>query len=81
MIVKQQSGFRNGKGAADNLIFFTKKISESLNKGKRAVGIFFDISKAFDKVWHQGLIYKLHKLGVPNYITRYVIDFLKNRKF
>ena len=76
LIVKQQSGFRNGKGAEDNLIFFTQKISESLNKGKKAVGIFFDISKAFDKVWHQGLIYKLYKMGVPNYITRYEIPFL-----
>ena len=81
IIVKQQSGFRNNKGAADNLVFFTQKISETLNKGKKACGIFFDISKAFDKVWHNGLIYKLINLNVPSYMLRYIIDFLKDRKF
>ena len=80
LLVKQQSGFRNKKGAADNLIFFTQKISETLNKGKKACGIFFDISKAFDKVWHNGLIHKLIKLNVPSYILKYIIDFLKDRK-
>ena len=78
---KQQSGFRKKKGAADNLIFFTQKISETLNKGKKACGIFFDISKAFDKVWHMGLIYKLIKCNIPNYILKYIIDFLKERTF
>jgi len=81
LISKQQSGFRNKKGAADNLIFFTQKISETLNKKKKACGIFFDIYKAFDKVWHNGLIYKLMKLNVPSNILKYVVDFLKDRKF
>ncbi len=81
LIAKQQSGFRNKKGAADNLIFFTQKISETLNKKKKACGIFFDISKAFDKVWHNGLIYKLITLNVPGYILSYIIDFLKDRQF
>jgi len=80
-LVKQQSGFRNNRGSADSLLFFTQKISESLNKGKKACGIFFDISKAFDKVWHNGLIYKLIKLNVPSYIIKYLVDFLKDRKF
>ena len=81
IIVKQQSGFQNNKGTADNLIFFTQKISESLNAKKKACGIFFDISKAFDKVWHNGLIYKLIKLNIPSYLLKYIVDFLKDRQF
>ncbi len=81
IIVPQQSGFRNNRGAADNLVFFTQKISETINKDKKGCGIFFDISKAFDKVWHNGLIYKLIKLNVPGYILKYIVDFLKDRKF
>jgi len=81
VIVKQQSGFRNEKGAADNLVFFTQKISETINRGKKALGIFFDISKAFDKVWHNGLLKKLIDLKIPNYILNYLKDFLNNRFF
>jgi len=81
LISKQQSGFRSNKGAGDNLLFFTQKISESINKGKKTVGIFFDISKAFDKVWHVGLLYKLIKLKLPIYLIKYLKDFLADRNF
>ena len=40
-ISKQQSGFRSNKGAGDNLLFFTQKISESINKGKKNSRYFF----------------------------------------
>ena len=81
VISSKQSGFRNNKGAADNLLFFTQKISEALNRSKQVCGIFFDISKAFDKVWHKGLIFKLIKMNIPSYILKYIIDFLSDRKF
>jgi hypothetical protein len=59
LIINEQSGFRNNRGTADNLVFMTQKIQERLGKknGSKACGVFFDISKAFDKVWHAGLIY------------------------
>jgi hypothetical protein len=43
--------------------------------------IFFDISAAFDKVWHSGLIYKLVKINLPLYLIKWIITFLSNRKF
>jgi hypothetical protein len=43
--------------------------------------LLIDLAKAFDKVWHDGLIFKLHELNVPAHIT-YVFDsYLSNRKF
>ena len=81
LISSQQSGFRERRGAGDNLLFFTQKISEALNKGKKACGVFFDISKAFDKVWHKGLIHKLVRLKIPSYLLKFIIDFLSDRKF
>ena len=50
-------------------------------QGKNVCGIFFDILKAFDKVWHAGLIYKLIYLGVPVYIIRFIKNFLSDRVF
>jgi predicted transglutaminase-like protease len=37
--------------------------------------------KAFDKIWHNGLIYKLHQLKIPNKIGNWIKEFLKNRRF
>lgn len=50
LIINEQSGFRNHRGTADNLVFMTQKIQERLAKknGSKVCGIFFDISKAFD---------------------------------
>ena len=83
LIINEQSGFRNNRGTADNLVFMTQKIQERLGRknGSKACGVFFDISKAFDKVWHAGLIYKLVYLGVPIYLIRFVRNFLSNRFF
>lgn len=76
-----QSGFRRHRSTSDNILFLTQKISESFNRKKNVVAIFFDISKAFDKVWHEGLIYKLYKCNIPLYIIEWVKTFLYNRKF
>ena len=81
ILLKQQSGFRNNRGASDNLILFTQKISEAFNEDKKACGIFFDISKAFDRVWHNGLLFKMIKLKTPLYIIRFVTNFLNKREF
>ena len=52
-----------------------------LNRGKKACGIFFDILKAFDKVWHAGVILKLIRLDMPKYLIRFVKSFLEDRCF
>lgn len=39
------------------------------------------MEKAFDRVWHAGLLYKLSKLKVPRRIVRVVASFLEQRKF
>ena len=43
--------------------------------------VLFDIEKAFDRVWHAGLIYKLYKLEFPFYLIKIINSFLKDRKF
>ena len=81
IIIKQQSGFRHGRQTHDNLIYFTQKILEGFGKKENSLGIFFDVSSAFDKVWHNGLIYKCIKYKLPYYIIRILVDYLKDRSF
>ena len=42
--------------------------------------MYLDISKAFDKVWHDGLIYKLTRCGVSGEFLSLIQSFLKDRK-
>ena len=52
----------------------------SLGEGFEVRGVFLDISKAFDKVWHEGLIYKLQQNGISGELLNILVDFLNNRK-
>jgi hypothetical protein len=45
------------------------------------LAIFFEIAAAFDKVWQKGLLYKLKKWKIPNYITAWINNFLDSRFF
>ena len=42
--------------------------------------VFLDISTAFDKVWHKGLLFKLKQNGIPDKILNIITDFLSFRK-
>ena len=59
LISQNQSGFKSGDLCINQLTSVTHEIYQSFNEGFAVTGTFLDMSKAFDKVWHDGLIYKL----------------------
>ncbi len=82
ILAPQQSGFRNHRRTTDNLVFQTQKILETMNKKEsKVLSLSFDIQAAFDAVWHDGLIFKMHKANVPRYIIDWTSFFLANRSF
>ena len=58
--------------------FIENNLISKNQSGFRAV--FLDISKAFDKVWHKGFIFKLKQNGVSGKILNSITDFLSFRK-
>ena len=56
------------------------EIYKSFDNGFEVRGVFLDISKAFDKVWHKGLLYKLKQNGISGKILSIIADFLSSRK-
>jgi hypothetical protein len=76
-----QSGFRKHRSTKDNITFLTQKVIESFNRKKNVCCLFFDISKAFDKVWWKGLLYKLTQMKTHRYIVNWVKNFLNDRGF
>ena len=81
LLANEQSGFRRHRRTADNLFFLIQKITETFSRSKKVCGLFFDISKAFDRVWHEGLLYKLIKAKIPNYLIFWIRSFLTKRTF
>lgn len=52
-----------------------------MNKKEHTAAVFLDMEKAFDKVWHSGLLYKLIELKMPRRIVNTIDSFLQERKF
>jgi hypothetical protein len=61
IITEHQSGFQPKDSTVDQLVYIYNTIISKLDIGKDIMFIFCDISKAFDRVWHTGLLYKLRK--------------------
>ena len=55
-------------------------IYKSFDDDYEVRGVFLDISKAFDKVWHDGLIFKLQENGISGNLLKVLKHFLTNRK-
>lgn len=76
----RQHGFRKDRGTETAIGIIYELIATAKANKLRTNLILRDISKAFDKVWHEGLIYKLISGKLPNYIIRIIFDYLQNRK-
>ena len=75
-----QSGFYTWDSCINQLLSITHDIYYSFDEGFETIAVFLDISKVFDKVWHEGLIYKLRQYGFSGDLLSLLIDFLTNRK-
>ena len=54
-------------------------LSRALDEKKKVRIVFGDISKAFDRVWHQGLLHKLECAGITGNINNWFSSYLSNR--
>ena len=80
LISDNQSGFKPGDSCIDQLISIIHEIYQSFDDNPEVRTVFLDISKAFDKVCHKDLIYKLKQNGISSNILNIIIDFLSFRK-
>ena len=76
-----QSGFRLGDSCIHQLLSITHEIYKAFytNPSLDVREPFLDLSKAFDRVWHDGLMYKLNSLGICGNYYRPIHSFLSDR--
>ena len=74
-----QHGFRKGRSTDTAIAITTEAISNAARNKIQCCLIMRDVSKAFDKVWHNGLKYKISNLQLPSIITKLLCNFIDNR--
>ena len=75
-----QFGFRHSHSTIDQVHRITNDIEKALEDKKVCSAIFLDVAQAFDKVWHEGLMYKLKNTLPPSY-SNLLQSYLEDRFF
>ena len=78
LITKNQSGFRPGDSTTNQILYLVDEIHQAFGSPEslEVRAVFLDISKAFDKVWHEGLIFKLEQNGISGGLLKLFGNYL-----
>lgn len=76
-IPEHQFGFKNKNSTIHPLFVITNNIQTTHLNDRRTATLLMDINKAFDSVWHKGMLFRLYELGTPQYLL-YTIRNLLN---
>ena len=76
-----QSGFRPSDSCINQLLAITHEIFEAFdcNPALEVRSVFLDISEAFDKLWHEGLLFKLRSMGISGELYNLLGNYLSGR--
>lgn len=77
----EQFAFRSEHSTTNQLMKLVDYLTNTMNRGEKTTAVLLDLEKAFDKVWHIGLLYKLLKLDTPPALVALIQSFLENRCF
>ena len=82
LFTPSQSGFLPGDSSIAQLLSIIHEIQTAFDNNPTVDvrGVFLDISKAFDKVWHDGLVFKLKSYGVEGELLSLLKNYLQNRE-
>ena len=75
-----QYGFRSCRSTADLVTVVSDRIARAFNRSGATRAVALDISKAFDRVWHAGLLHKLKSYGISGQMFGLISSFLSNRR-
>ena len=75
-----QSGFIPGDSTVNQLTDIYNTFCKSLDEGKEVRTVFCDISKAYDRMWHERLLFKLKSVGISDSFLLWFTDYLAGRK-
>ena len=80
LMYKYQSGFLPGHSATYQLMYIYHHICQAIDTNQFSCMVLCNVSKAFERVWHTGLIFKLRQYGIDGVLLNWITDYLVNRK-
>ena len=80
LIYKYQSELLPNHSTSFQLIDIYHHICQAIDNNQFACMVFCDVSKAFNRVWHKGLIFKLKQLGIDGGVLKWVSNYSDNRQ-
>ena len=80
LISPKQAAYLKGDSTVSQLLYIVHNIRKNWNCNNITHGVFLDVSSAFDKVWHRGLLAKLDQAGIVENFYDIMFSYLENRK-
>lgn len=74
-----QNGFRIGRNTIDSIAVLDQDIRKAVINKESVLSVFLDIEKAYDSMWKDGLLIKLHDAGIRGRMFYWIKDFLNDR--
>ncbi|CAF3510010.1 unnamed protein product [Rotaria socialis] len=76
----EQSGFRPGCLLPTRVLSIYQEVKNNMTANTPTLAIYVDYQKAYDKVWHKGLIVKSNRLSIPLGLLKLIVSWLNDRR-
>ena len=80
IVPQEQSGFRPKCLLPTRVLSIYQEVKNNMAANLPTLALYVDYQKAYDRVWHAALMFKLHRLGIPIDLLKMIENWLKNRK-
>ncbi|GFX78364.1 RNA-directed DNA polymerase from mobile element jockey [Trichonephila clavipes] len=81
ILVPEQHGFRPRLSTSHQLLRVVEYIKDAIDRNQHVAAVFLDIQKAFDRVWHTGLLFKLITYKIPPPLILLLKSYISERSF
>ena len=77
---RSQCGFRKYRSTTDHLVSLERYLRDAFAQRQQAVGLFFDLEKAYETTWQYGIIRDLHRIGLRGRLPVFVSEYLRDSR-
>ncbi|GFT45000.1 RNA-directed DNA polymerase from mobile element jockey [Trichonephila clavipes] len=81
ILTPEQHGFRPRLSTSHQLLRVVEYIKDGIDRNQYTAAVFLDIQKAFDRVWHTGLLFKLITYKIPPPLILLLKSYINDRSF